>query len=63
MDTATKTGMDAGKTASKRVVQKVADATVDLIGNKIFEKITSAGRSKCNQNNYYIKDHNNVRRH
>ena len=34
MDTATKTGLDAGKTASKRVVQKTADAAGDLIGNK-----------------------------
>ena len=31
MDTATKTGIDAAKTASKRVVQKTAQATVDLI--------------------------------
>ena len=31
MDTATKTGIDAGKTASKRVVQKAAEATGDLI--------------------------------
>ena len=34
MDTATKTGMDAAKIASKRVVQKTAEATGDLIGNK-----------------------------
>ena len=34
MDTATKTGIDAAKTASKRVVQKTAEATGDLIGNK-----------------------------
>ena len=31
IDTATKTGIDAAKTASKRVVQKTAEATVDLI--------------------------------
>ena len=31
MDTATKTGIDVGKTASKRVVQKAAEATGDLI--------------------------------
>ena len=31
MDTATKTGIDAAKTASKRVVQKTAEATGDLI--------------------------------
>ena len=33
IDTATKTGIDAAKTASKRVVQKTAEATRDLIGN------------------------------
>ena len=32
MDTTTKTGIDAAKTASKRVVQKTAEATEDLIG-------------------------------
>ena len=39
MDTATKTGIDAAKTASKRVVQKTAEATGDLIGNEIADKI------------------------
>ena len=33
MDTATKTEIDAAKTASKRIVQKTAEATGDLIGN------------------------------
>ena len=46
MDTATKTGIDAAKTASKRVVQKNAEATGDLIGNKIADKITSIGKPK-----------------
>ena len=46
MDTATKAGMDATKTASKRVVQKSAEATGDLIGNKIADKITSIGKPK-----------------
>ena len=46
MDTATKTGIDAAKTASKRVVQKTAEATGDLIGNKIVDKITSIGKPK-----------------
>ena len=41
-----KTGIDATKTASKRVVQKTAEATEDLIGNKIADKITSIGKSK-----------------
>ena len=34
-NTATKTGVDAEKTASERVVQKAAEATRDLLGNKI----------------------------
>ena len=46
MDTATKTGIDAAKTASKRVVQKTAEATGDLIGNKIADEIISVGKSK-----------------
>ena len=46
MDTATKTGIDAAKTASKRAVQKTAEATGDLIGNKTADKITSIGKSK-----------------
>ena len=33
MDTATRTGVDAIKTASKRVVQKTAEAAGDLTGN------------------------------
>ena len=40
MDTATKTGIDPAKTASKRVLQKTAVATGCLIGNKIVDKIT-----------------------
>ena len=50
MDTATKTGIDAAKTASKRVVQKTAEATGDLIGNKIADKITSIGKPKEKKN-------------
>ena len=46
MDTETKTGIDATKTASKRVVQKTAEATGDLIENKIANKIASIGKSK-----------------
>ena len=46
MDTAKKTGMDAAKVASKRVVQKTAEATEDLIGNKIADKITAIGKPK-----------------
>ena len=46
MDNATKTGMDAAKITSKRIVQKTAEATRDLIGNQIVDKITSIGKPK-----------------
>ena len=46
MDTATKKGMDAAKTASKRVLQKSVEVTGNLIGNKIADKITSIGKPK-----------------
>ena len=46
MDTATKAGIDAAKTASERVVQKTAEATGDLIRNIIADKITSIGKPK-----------------
>ena len=44
MDIATKTGIDAAKTASKRVVQKTAEPTRDLSGNQIADRITSVGK-------------------
>ena len=37
---------DAIKTASKRVIQKTAEATGDLIGNKIPYKIKSVSKRK-----------------
>ena len=49
MDTTTKAGMDAAKTASKGVVQKTAKAIGDLIGNKIADKISSIGKPNENE--------------
>ena len=49
LDTATKGGIDAAKGASKKVVHKTAEATGDLIWNKIADKITSVGKSKKKQ--------------
>ena len=46
MNTATKTGIDTAKTGSKRVVKNPAEATGDLIANKIADKIASVGKSK-----------------
>ena len=49
MDTATKSGIDATKTLSKRVVPKTAQDTGDLIGNKITDKITLIGKTKTKE--------------
>ena len=46
MDTATKTGIYVAKTASKKVLQKTAEATGDLTENKIANEITSIGKPK-----------------
>ena len=45
MDNATKTGIDAIKTALKKVVPKTAEATGYLVGKKIADKITSLGKT------------------
>ena len=49
IDTATKTGIDTAETASKRVVQKTAEATGDLIRNKIADEIFSLGKTKSKE--------------
>ena len=40
---------DTAKTVSKKVVQKTAEATGDLNGNKIADKITSVGKTKSKE--------------
>ena len=49
MATATKTGRGAPKTSSKKVVQKIAEATGDLIRNKIADKITVVNKTKSKE--------------
>ena len=49
MDIAAKTEINASKTASNRAVQITAEATGDLVGNKIADKITLLGNSKNKQ--------------
>ena len=44
VDTAKKSATDAIKTASKRAIQNTAEATGDLVVNKIADKITSVSR-------------------
>ena len=56
MDIATKTGIDVAKTASKRVVQKTAETTGDLTGNKIADKATSVGKIKSKEEEYEINE-------
>ena len=46
-DSAKKSTTDAIKIASKRAIQKTAEATGDLTGNKIADKITSVSRKMC----------------
>ena len=49
MDTATKTGIDAAKAAFKRVVEKAAETTGDLIVNETADQITSLGITKSKE--------------
>ena len=45
VDTAKKSATDAIKTVSKRAIQKTAEATGDLVGNKIADKISVSKKS------------------
>ena len=46
LDSAKKSTTDAIKNTSKRAIQKPAEATGDLIGNKVAHKITSVLKKK-----------------
>ena len=46
LDSAKKSITDVIKTASKRAIQKTAEATGDLIGNEAADKITSVPKKK-----------------
>ena len=48
-DSAKKSAADAFKIANKRAIQKTAEATGDLIGNKIADKITSYSKKPANE--------------
>ena len=49
LDSAKKSTVDAIKTASKRAIQKTAEGTGDLIGNKIADKITSVSKKSATE--------------
>ena len=44
LDSANESTTDAIKTSSKRAIQKTAEGTGDLIGNKIADKMTSVSK-------------------
>ena len=56
LDTAAKTGLDTLKSASKKLIHKIAEATLELIENKIAEKIV-----KANVNSKNVKEINTSR--
>ena len=49
LDSAKKSATDSIKTASKRATQKIAEATGDLISNKIPDKITSVSKESLKE--------------
>ena len=49
LDSAKKSTTDAIKTASKRAIQKTAEATGDLIGNKTADKIMSVSKKSTKE--------------
>ena len=53
LDTAKKSATDEIKTASKRKIQKTAEATGDLVGNNIADKIASVSIKSTNKFAYY----------
>ena len=53
---ATKTSKDFAKIAGKKIIHKSAEATGDLVGNKIADKITSMGQPRSKKE----KDETNI---
>ena len=60
MDTATKTEIGSAKTAPKRVVQETAEATEDLIGNKITEREEKMKQIKNKKSTYHQKKYSKL---
>ena len=50
IDTTRKQGSELAKIAGKKIFQKSAEASGDLLGNKIADKITSLGKPKYKEN-------------
>ena len=56
LDHAKKSAKDALKTNSKRLIQKTAEATGDLIGNKIADRITKDSKNSEENNSETVKN-------
>ena len=56
MDGATKTSKEFAKLTGKKIIHKSAEATGDLVGNKIADKITSIGKPRSKKE----KDETNI---
>ena len=50
LDYARKSATDAFETASKRAIQKTVEATGDLVGNKIADRITEISKNSEENN-------------
>ena len=58
LDHAKQSATDSFKTASKRGIQKTAEATGDLLGSKNADKITKVSRNSQHNNSETVtKDH------
>ena len=55
LDHAKKPATDALKTTSKRVIQKAAEATGDLIGNKLIDRITKVSKTSLQKSLEIVK--------
>ena len=62
VDRAKKSATDAIKTASKRAIQKTDQATRDLVGNKIADKITRASKKSHNEEIQSNEFNNEIRK-
>ena len=58
-DTAIKTGKDFATIAGKKIVHKTAEATGDLIGNNITDKITAKPSKKSHNEEIQLNEVNN----
>ena len=63
LDSTKKSATEDIKTASKRAIQKTAEATGDLIGNKIADKTTSASQKSSSNNNNNVDENSELTTH